>query len=265
MIAPLFVGGRVLHVLTEMGSTLETFAIDDTSGALGKRLDSISTLPPPPSRKTTHHDSGSDEATSLPDGGRLLRGRAAAAGAETTRTTKEEEGAVTEEDEATCQKAAEILLSADNRFVYASNRGASNSIAVYVRDTDSGTLSLVEVRARRTNQSGHLAGGVVAVCVSSEDGYVGNGFNHLSHIGCPRMSKVDVHRRSNDRCARGAPPLSSLRAAVQLSARRRSSRSAPPLGPRRAAARPAAHRSAARLAVNRSATRLAARRSARGA
>jgi hypothetical protein len=51
VIAPLFVGGRVLHVLTEMGSTLETFAIDDTSGALGKRLDSISTLPPPPSRR----------------------------------------------------------------------------------------------------------------------------------------------------------------------------------------------------------------------
>ena len=156
VIAPLFVGGRVLHVLTEMGSTLETFAIDDTSGALGKRLDSISTLPPPPSRKTTHHDSGSDEATSLPDGGRLLRGRAAAAGAETTRTTKEEEGAVTEEDEATCQKAAEILLSADNRFVYASNRGASNSIAVYARDTDSGTLSIVEVRARRTNRRAHM-------------------------------------------------------------------------------------------------------------
>ena len=47
---------------------------------------------------------------------------------------------ITDED-----RAAEIRIRPDGRFVYASNRGANDTIAVFARDGGTGRLKLVEL------------------------------------------------------------------------------------------------------------------------
>jgi 6-phosphogluconolactonase len=109
--------GQVVHVVCELSSTIETFAVEAATGALGERIAAISTV------------------TSASSEGAVEGGAVAEPWPSPSPTSSS-------------TKAGEILSSASGKFVYASNRGVaagSNSVAVFEVDPSSGRLVPVEL------------------------------------------------------------------------------------------------------------------------
>jgi len=113
VMTPLLGGGFVAHVICEMGNTIESFAVDDATGALGPRLGIVSTLPGGPTIISAADDDDGNSPSIL-------------------------------------AKAAEIVASADGLFIYVSNRGfpnaGYNSVCVLGVDPAGGALVHLEAR-----------------------------------------------------------------------------------------------------------------------
>ena len=111
--------GTAAHVITEMGSTIETWAVDALTGALIERKSTVSTLPASQVVTLEGNDTAAPHLFSS-----------------SPSPTPE-----------LLNKAAEIAVSSNGKFIYASNRGfaaGSNSLVVYSVDISTGALSPIQ-------------------------------------------------------------------------------------------------------------------------